>query len=322
MDDALFIHPKNFDLQTFHNYINDLHPSIKFTIEKSQQKSLPFLDILLDWNNNNAISFAIYRKPTHSPKYLHWYSTHKESIKIGVVSTLHLRALRICSTSTLPTEQNFIQETFKKLAYPNRIIHRGKQQAIKVFTTQNEQTGAPNPDNNTDNLLIVNANINLKINNTKTVSSYKNYKRIFKPQTNSQTRDFAIYSISCNTCNKKYIGETVDLKRRTYQHAYDLRTFNQSSPLVQHTLNQAHQINIKNPTKLSSIGNLKKRKLIESYVIRNTNNINRDRGSYTIDDTTNFYLKYSIAIQKLDQNLKQLIENLERHNQPNVNLDN
>lgn len=81
VDDVLFVHPQEFDIQTFHNYINNLHPSIKFTIEKSHERSIPFLDMQLKWPDNNEIVFTIYRKPTHCPKYLHWFSAHKVSIK-------------------------------------------------------------------------------------------------------------------------------------------------------------------------------------------------------------------------------------------------
>ena len=34
------------DLKNFHNFLNDLHPDMKFTIESSE-KQLPFLDVLI-----------------------------------------------------------------------------------------------------------------------------------------------------------------------------------------------------------------------------------------------------------------------------------
>src|SRR5678816_32980 len=34
------------------NYINSIHPNIKFTMESSNNKTLPFLDTLHTWNNS------------------------------------------------------------------------------------------------------------------------------------------------------------------------------------------------------------------------------------------------------------------------------
>ena len=50
------------------NLLNSLHPSIKFTLEKSKTR-LPFLDTLVI-SENGKVQIDIYYKPTNSKQYL------------------------------------------------------------------------------------------------------------------------------------------------------------------------------------------------------------------------------------------------------------
>ena len=60
-------------LDRFLNYLNNIHPSIKFTIQhKDDKHSLFFLDIALTRNHDGTLNHAVFRKPTHTDRYLNY----------------------------------------------------------------------------------------------------------------------------------------------------------------------------------------------------------------------------------------------------------
>ena len=50
-------------------YLNSCRSNIKFTIEFEQNNAIPFLDILVTRNQNNAFMTSIYRKKTFTVLY-------------------------------------------------------------------------------------------------------------------------------------------------------------------------------------------------------------------------------------------------------------
>ena len=69
--------------------INSIERSIQFTIEyESREGCLPFLDVNLQGCGDGSISTSVYRKPTHTDKYLDFSSHHPLTHKAAVVRTL------------------------------------------------------------------------------------------------------------------------------------------------------------------------------------------------------------------------------------------
>ncbi|XP_076036095.1 uncharacterized protein LOC143022045 [Oratosquilla oratoria] len=83
--------------------------------------------------NCDQLSFSVYRKPTHTGSYLHFFSHHPEKVKYSVASGLYLRALRLCSPQHLEEE---LEE---------RIGHRTQEGRKPNFRMQPETRGKP-PD--------------------------------------------------------------------------------------------------------------------------------------------------------------------------------
>ena len=50
------------NLDEFLNHINNQCDSIKFTLEKEEEKSLPFLDVLITKNHDAFLSHQVYKK--------------------------------------------------------------------------------------------------------------------------------------------------------------------------------------------------------------------------------------------------------------------
>ncbi|XP_076658288.1 uncharacterized protein LOC143362208 [Halictus rubicundus] len=64
-------------LDDFLHFINSLHPNIQFTMEiENEDKSLPFLDVLVTRKIDGSLGHRVYRKPTHTNRYMHASSHH------------------------------------------------------------------------------------------------------------------------------------------------------------------------------------------------------------------------------------------------------
>jgi hypothetical protein len=71
------------------DHFNSLHPSIKFTFEvQEDDKTIPFLDVLFTIHDDGSLGHNVYRKPTHTDRYLHYNSFHHPSIK-NTAGNLH-----------------------------------------------------------------------------------------------------------------------------------------------------------------------------------------------------------------------------------------
>ena len=64
-------------------------------MEQEQDGQLVFLDVNLSRNNDGTLNHRVYRKPTHTDRYLHQRSFHHPAIKTSVNRTLVRRAHEI-----------------------------------------------------------------------------------------------------------------------------------------------------------------------------------------------------------------------------------
>ena len=75
--------------------INEVHPSIKFTFEKSQSQ-INFLDTTIYKRENQLLS-KVYKKPTDRSMYLHSNSYHPSNLKRNIPYGQPLRVKKISS---------------------------------------------------------------------------------------------------------------------------------------------------------------------------------------------------------------------------------
>ena len=86
VDDSFCVIKKD-EIPTFHNTLNSMDPHISFTIEQENNGQIPFLDTLIS-RKNGTISINIYRKPTHTERYLDFNSHHDKKHKVSTAATL------------------------------------------------------------------------------------------------------------------------------------------------------------------------------------------------------------------------------------------
>ena len=104
---------------SFLDHLNSLHPRIKFTMEKSKNRELPFLDTRVKIGEDGKVKFDVYRKPTHTDQYLSFGSNHHMSQKLGIVHTLQRRKERLISTEDdKEREDQHIKQALNRCGYP------------------------------------------------------------------------------------------------------------------------------------------------------------------------------------------------------------
>ena len=62
---------------------------------------LNFLDVLVKMEDDEQFVTSVFRKPSHSDRYLHFSSHHPLCNKISVIETLKFRAFAHCSNELL-----------------------------------------------------------------------------------------------------------------------------------------------------------------------------------------------------------------------------
>ena len=81
MDDKCCI-LKTSDVDGLLNHINNIRPTIKFTMEQEEGGSLPFLDTRVTRVASGKLDI-FFRKNTHTDRYLHFKSHHPTHVKRG-----------------------------------------------------------------------------------------------------------------------------------------------------------------------------------------------------------------------------------------------
>ena len=88
VDDVCTVVPKN-RIQHLLDHLNSIEPSIQLT---ENDGCLPFLDVKIKRSLDGSLSTSVFRKPTHTDRYLNFASHHPLSHKKSVVCTLITRA--------------------------------------------------------------------------------------------------------------------------------------------------------------------------------------------------------------------------------------
>ena len=135
VDDVLSIVHKIY-LQELPEHINNLHPQTQFTNEEENNSTLPFLDILAQRNHDKTISVKIYRKPTHTNKYLK-YTSHNPTSAKQRITALFDRADNVVSN-----EKNKIEEKHHILAASAIQTNSSKEQSKSTTGEKNSQENA------------------------------------------------------------------------------------------------------------------------------------------------------------------------------------
>ena len=122
VDDTFVVwqHGRN-TLDDFHLLLNSQHPSIQFTREEESEGRIPFLDASVE-RGEGKITTTVYRKPTHTDRYLHFTSHHHERQLLSAIRSLRDRAHNICSQSKRREELTHLSTVFHSNGYLKTLV--------------------------------------------------------------------------------------------------------------------------------------------------------------------------------------------------------
>lgn len=303
VDDVLAIIPDDFDLPDFLAFINSFFPSLKFTIEMEKDKTIPFLDILIE-RLGNSFKFRVYRKPSNSNSYLHFFSYHTFTIKVAVAQGIFLRAFRISDRSYLSEEISFIFGCFTKLGYPRFVLDRALHLAKRSFYCP--KSPLTNTTAHISKTLMVPFHKDLE--DKKQIFKHLNLSLSFNFQNklsnilvhNKDVNEVCgTYVIPCLSCNLSYIGETgTNINKRMKQHIYDVKNWhvNQYSGPVNHFITTGHKLDYTKAQLIFKSNNRRERRIVESSVIKHTDNVNLNHGFFPVNDCISSIIVNSLKI--------------------------
>ena len=128
LDDCFIINNGLLCSRELHSELNNLHPSIQFTINESETE-MPFLDILVK-KNGDVINTDLYSKPTDTHNYLDFKSCHPKHTKVNIPFNLASRIITIVRDhQTQEKRLSELQEQLLEQHYPLNVIQDGISRA-------------------------------------------------------------------------------------------------------------------------------------------------------------------------------------------------
>ena len=117
VDDIFVLFQSLHHLEKFNEYLNTKHAKIKFTNEKEVNGSLPFLDVLISWNDK-GFTTTVYHKPTISGVYSNFNSFKDDEYKHGLIFTLLFWIfLIVLDFSKFHEEVNYLKNGKEKFSF-------------------------------------------------------------------------------------------------------------------------------------------------------------------------------------------------------------
>jgi hypothetical protein len=222
-------------------------------MEIEENDELPFLDLMLKRGKNSKIEIDIYRKPTHTNRFITRDSYCPTSHKMAAFHSMTYRLCKLpLSVKNFMKELNYIKTAAKVNGYSENIVDNlvnkhsksiKKQNLSTFFTIQKQPTrricfNYAAPLTNRLKEVYKNHNIELVF---ASENKLKNSLTSTKPKIENVDKS-GIYEIKCKLCNKIYIGQTRrKISTRYKEHCAHIR-YNrpEKSALAKHILNDFH----------------------------------------------------------------------------------
>ena len=278
--DDTFVILKSDIVKRFFAHINSIEASIKFTIEYEKEDKLPFLDILVMKKKSGTLATKIYRKETHTNRYLNYESCHSQQQKQGIIiSLLNRLAKLITDSKDFNEEKEMLRRTLEDNNYPNWLIkktfNRFRSNKIEKHEISKNYKGTvtlPYFQDLTEILSHIIKKQNIRV-YTKPFQTIKQILPNLKDSIEPKQQPGVIYEIPCLDCVGIYIFETGRaFLTRCKEHMQDVNSknlarldnndINNKSALVKHVYSEKHHMNWNNSKILSKEADYIKRRFL------------------------------------------------------------
>ena len=220
---------------------------LKFTHELNIENKLPFLDVLVN-NNENIFKTSIYRKNTDKGQCLNADSECATKYKNSVITNYLNRAYKVCSTwQDFTNEVEHIKQLLIDNNYTNKQvdlhvrkfinmkikrknnIQKEKKNTINIYYKNNWHTNYKVDERVMKDIIKKNVTSKNKEEKLNLIIFYKNMKTnnlVIKNNPYNALEPLEtpniVYKFKCVSCNDTYIGVTrVSLRKRLNQHSYN-----------------------------------------------------------------------------------------------------
>ena len=297
---------KKHALTAFHGLLNSIDPHIKFTVEEEHNGQLSFLDTLVARDNGFLIT-NVYRKPTHTDKYLDYTSHHDKNHKVSTALSLLYRAAILPNTNegkqaenehvidallTNGYPRNFIREVERKRMLtqdatpsPEELVHEFFENAEP---STKEYAVLPYIRGLTEPLKRLLKHYDIKV-ISKPLRTLNQMLPSPKDRPSEEKQTNVIYQINCADCSWKYIGETGrSLETRKKEHIRNVKKCKVGSNIAKHAWDNDHAIDFAN-CKVIDRANFRHRGTLESWHTAMT--INADNNAKHLPEQYRFLLQ-------------------------------
>ena len=221
---------KRRDIESILRAINELHPSLKFTIERENEGRLPFLDMLII-RMYQKLSSTWYNKPTDTGLVMNYLALAPKKYKRSVVSGFVHRIFRACSTwehfhasltkAKCILERNqyppqfyepIICQALENIVVKGRDSHEGTAVGEEIVDEENQvpkkMIFLQYRGNVTEDFCRALKNCNAPANPVLTLRKLKTIMPSLKPTVEKKIRSDLVYKIICPRYQAFYIGCT------------------------------------------------------------------------------------------------------------------
>lgn len=287
--DDCFSVVKKSALSAFLLHLNSMDPAIQFTTEEEVNGRLPFLDVLVK-RDGSRLSFSVFRKETHTGKYLSFSSVHPMCQKKSVVASLVRRAEKLSSTpENQAAELATIRRDLSSSGYPSSLIQAVKKSLAHPTPNDSQQHNdkgkrkripVPYVPGISESLSRILRGYEVDVAHVPT-RKLRQAVGTVKDKLDKEKFPGVVYRIPCADCNQVYIGETGDFGKRIKQHSYDVKTKHvATNALAEHAVSTSHDIDWDSAKIIGKEKNKTARLHLESLHIQTTDNtLNRNSGN-------------------------------------------
>ena len=285
VDDTLTALPREH-VQDFHAHLNTIEASIQFTVEEETDNTLPFLDTRITHHSDGSLTTTVFRKNTHTDKYLDFRSHHPLAHKVAVARTLFHRAEKICTDfPEKEKEKKHVTQALQNNGYPRSLMTKNWRPTTTI---------PRNPDQDTPTAYVTLPYIRHLSETIRRILSPLGIRTCFRPHCTlrqtlvrvkdsrpPQQRPGVVYRIPCGTCPKVYIGQTGrTLEHRLKEHKRALTSGNVSqSAVAEHAMDESHTIKWEEAEVVNHHPLYRQRCALEAWHIRTERHkMNRDEG--------------------------------------------
>ena len=242
MDDIFFVwNGTKEELELFVWHLNGFEYKIQFTLEVEKNRYLPFLDVGITRLDSKLVT-KIYRKPTHTQKYINWNSNHPKNMLLGVLKGLVHRAHVLCDEKEdLLEELELLRNVFICNGYPEHLVSqtlreswpretlkavsRGVQQDVEKEKNEDyfEVLHAPYVRGFSESLQRKLRKVQIGFVPKKRETLYTQLCKL-KQKVNFEDCKDVVYTVPLVKCGLRYMGETGQhFNDRRKQHERDVR---------------------------------------------------------------------------------------------------